>query len=109
MTIKTGTRYRKAVPNVPSCDTFLLKAIKQADSISLVADVHRVADEQYKQAIQRRESIIAYNAFRAKEYAELFLQVIDDNPEANATTILSALVDCCSNKQLDSIIKRLSR
>ena len=105
----SSKRYRKAVPNVPSLDTFLIKAIRQADSVSLVADVHRVADEQYKQAIQRRESIIAYNAFRAKEYAELFLQTIDDNPEANAPAILSSLVDCCSNKQLDTILKRFSR
>lgn len=100
---------RKPVPSLPSYNGVLLEAIKEADSVSLVADVRRVADERYRQAMVKRENALANNDKRAMEYAERLLETIDDNPEANARAILSALVDCCSNKQLDSIIKRLSR
>jgi hypothetical protein len=101
--------YRKTVPSLPSFNTILLQAIKTADSVSLVADVHRVADEQYKQAIRKRENALAHNDERAIEYAKELLEAIDDNPDINPRAILSALADCCSNKQLDSILKRLNR
>ena len=101
--------YRKTVPSLPSFNAVLLQAIKTADSVSLVADVHRVADEQYKQAIRKRENALANNDKRSLEYAERLLEAIDDNPDINPRAILSALVDCCSNKQLDTILKRLSR
>jgi hypothetical protein len=101
--------FRMTVPSIPSFNAVLLQAIKTADSVSLVADVHRVADEQYKQAIRKRENALANNDKRAIEYAERLLEAIDDNPDINPRAILSALADCCSNKQLDTILKRLSR